>query len=180
LHGWESKRTSQITNGFPEAARTGTAHYFDPAVVGGLTGDVEGEEMKVSYPGFSGGDRTDLRLPDTQQKLLELLQATGKPVVLVLTTGSALAVDWAKNNLPAILVAWYAGQRGGSAVADVLFGAQTRQGVSPSLSTRPRKSCRRSMTTACAAVPTGISRANRFSPSGMGSRTPATVTVETQ
>ncbi len=90
--------------------------------VGGLTGDVEGEEMKVSFPGFAGGDRTDIRLPASQQKLLEALQATGKPVVLVLTTGSALAIDWAKEHLPAILLAWYPGQRGGNAVADVLFG----------------------------------------------------------
>lgn len=90
--------------------------------VGGLTGDVEGEEMKVSYPGFAGGDRTDLRLPAPQQKLLEALQKTGKPVVLVLTTGSALAIDWAQEKLSAILLAWYPGQRGGNAVADVLFG----------------------------------------------------------
>src|SRR5204863_2658637 len=90
--------------------------------VGGLTGDVEGEEMKVNYPGFAGGDRTDLRLPASQQKLIEALQGTGKPVVLVLTTGSALAVDWEQAKLPAILVAWYSGQRGGNAVADVLFG----------------------------------------------------------
>lgn len=101
-----------------EAARGSDAVVF----VGGLTGDVEGEEMTVNYPGFAGGDRTDMRLPSTQRKLLEALHATGKPVVLVLTTGSALAVDWAKQNLPAILVAWYPGQRGGNAVADVLFG----------------------------------------------------------
>ncbi len=99
--------------------------------VGGLTGDVEGEEMRVNYPGFAGGDRTDLRLPQSQQKLLEALQATGKPVVLVLTTGSALAVDWAQQKLPAILVAWYPGQRGGSAVADVLFGAASPAGRLP-------------------------------------------------
>lgn len=90
--------------------------------VGGLTSQIEGEEMRVSLPGFAGGDRTDLRLPASQQRLLEALQATGKPVVLVLTAGSALAVDWAQQNLPAILFAWYPGQRGGSAVADVLFG----------------------------------------------------------
>jgi beta-glucosidase len=101
-----------------DAARAADVIVF----VGGLTGDVEGEEMKVSYPGFAGGDRTDLRLPATQEKLLEALQATGKPVVLVLTAGSALAIDWAKAHIPAILVAWYPGQRGGSAVADVLFG----------------------------------------------------------
>ncbi len=101
-----------------DAARHAEAVVF----VGGLTGDVEGEEMEVNYPGFAGGDRTDLRLPKTQQKLLEALRATGKPVVLVLTTGSALAIDWAQQHLPAIVLAWYPGQRGGNAVADVLFG----------------------------------------------------------
>jgi beta-glucosidase len=110
-----------------DAAKSADAVVF----VGGLTGDIEGEEMKVSYPGFAGGDRTDLRLPGTQQKLLEALQATGKPVVLVLTTGSALAVDWAKDHVPAILVAWYPGQRGGDAVADVLFGAANPAGRLP-------------------------------------------------
>jgi beta-glucosidase len=101
-----------------EAARNTDVIIF----VGGLTADLEGEEMKVSYPGFAGGDRTDLRLPATQETLLEALQATGKPVVLVFTTGSALAIDWAKQHVPAILVAWYPGQRGGTAVADALFG----------------------------------------------------------
>ncbi len=99
--------------------------------VGGLTGDVEGEEMKVSYPGFAGGDRTDLRLPASQRKLLEALHATGKPVVLVLTAGSALAVDWAQAKLPAIVLAWYPGQRGGTAVADVLFGDVSPSGRLP-------------------------------------------------
>ena len=65
---------------------------------------------------------TSLRLPAPQLKLLKALQATGKPVVLVLTTGSALAVNWAAQKLPAILLAWYPGQAGGHAVADVLFG----------------------------------------------------------
>lgn len=110
-----------------DAARAADVIVF----VGGLTGDVEGEEMKVNYPGFAGGDRTDLRLPSTQQKLLEALQATGKPVVLVLTTGSAIAVDWAQGKLPAILVAWYPGQRGGNAVADVLFGDANPAGRLP-------------------------------------------------
>ncbi len=101
-----------------EAARNSEIVVF----VGGLTGALEGEEMQVGYPGFSGGDRTDLRLPATQQELLEALHATGKPVVLVLTAGSAIAVDWAQAHLPAIVMAWYPGQRGGDAVADVLFG----------------------------------------------------------
>jgi beta-glucosidase len=99
--------------------------------VGGLTAEVEGEEMRVSYPGFAGGDRTDIELPAVQQKLLEAVHATGKPVVLVLTTGSALAVRWAKANLPAILVAWYPGQQGGNAVADVLFGDANPAGRLP-------------------------------------------------
>ncbi len=99
--------------------------------VGGLTSQIEGEEMKVDLPGFSGGDRTDLKLPASQQKMLEALHATGKPVVLVLTAGSALAVDWAQQNLPAILFAWYPGQRGGTAVADVLFGNSDAGGRLP-------------------------------------------------
>ncbi len=110
-----------------DAARAADVVVF----VGGLTGDVEGEEMRVSFPGFAGGDRTDLRLPASQQRLLEALHATGKPVVLVLTAGSALGVDWAKDKLPAILAAWYPGQRGGDAVADVLFGAVNPSGRLP-------------------------------------------------
>ena len=87
--------------------------------------------MKVSHPGFAGGDRTDIELPAVQEKMLEALHATGKPVVLVLTTGSALGVRWAKETLPAILLAWYPGQQGGSAVADVLFGDTNPAGRLP-------------------------------------------------
>ncbi len=114
-------RLPNAKSAFAEAL-DGARHSDVIVYVGGLTGDVEGEEMKVSYPGFAGGDRTDLKLPSSQQKLLEALKATGKPVVMILTTGSALAIDWAKKNIPAIMVAWYSGQRGGNAVADVLFG----------------------------------------------------------
>jgi beta-glucosidase len=99
--------------------------------VGGLTADVEGEEMRVNYPGFAGGDRTDISLPSTQDKLLRALQATGKPVVLVLTTGSALGLEWATKNLPAVLLAWYPGQQGGNAVADILFGDVNPSGRLP-------------------------------------------------
>ena len=101
-----------------DAARNADVVVF----VGGLTGDVEGEEMKVNYPGFAGGDRTDMRLPKPQRDLLEALHATGKPVVMVLTGGSALAVEWAQAHLPAILMSWYPGQRGGTAVGEALFG----------------------------------------------------------
>jgi beta-glucosidase len=110
-----------------DAARASDVVIF----VGGLTGDVEGEEMRVSYPGFAGGDRTDLLLPQSQQKLLDALVATGKPVVLVLTAGSAIAVDREQAKLPAILMAWYPGQRGGNAVADVLFGVTNPGGRLP-------------------------------------------------
>jgi beta-glucosidase len=110
-----------------EAARKADVVVY----VGGLTGDVEGEEMDVNYPGFAGGDRTDLRLPSSQRKLLRALAETGKPVVLVLTAGSAMAVDWADEHLPAILMAWYPGQRGGDAVADVLFGDANPAGRLP-------------------------------------------------
>jgi len=110
-----------------DAARAADVVIF----VGGLTGDVEGEEMRVSYPGFAGGDRTDLLLPQSQQKLLDALQATGKPMILVLTAGSAIAVDQEQAKLPAILMAWYPGQRGGSAVADVLFGTTNPGGRLP-------------------------------------------------
>lgn len=110
-----------------DAARDAEVVVF----VGGLTGDVEGEEMDVNYPGFAGGDRTDTRLPKPQRELLQALQATGTPVVAVLTTGSALAIDWAQQHVPAILLAWYPGQRGGSAVGDVLFGQASPGGRLP-------------------------------------------------
>jgi beta-glucosidase len=125
--GWRRPGAKEPFEEAIDAARTADAVVF----VGGLTGDVEGEEMKVSYPGFAGGDRTDLRLPGSQRKLLEALQGTGKPIALVLTGGSALAVDWAQQRLPAILMAWYPGQRGGNAVADVLFGNVNPSGRLP-------------------------------------------------
>ena len=78
--------------------------------------------MKVNVEGFRGGDRTDLSLPKAQEDLLKAVSATGKPVVLVLLNGSALAVNWADENVPAILDAWYPGEEGGTALADVLFG----------------------------------------------------------
>jgi beta-glucosidase len=90
--------------------------------VGGISPQLEGEEMKVDYDGFSGGDRTQIELPAVQNELLEALQAAGKPVVFVNCSGSAIAMPWAATNLPAILQAWYPGEQGGHAVADVLFG----------------------------------------------------------
>jgi len=88
----------------------------------GLSARIEGEEMKVKAEGFSGGDRTSLDLPAPQQKLLEQVYANGKPVVLILTSGSAVAVNWAQQHIPAILQAWYPGESGGAAVAGALAG----------------------------------------------------------
>ena len=99
--------------------------------VGGITSQLEGEEMRVDFDGFKGGDRTNLKLPKVQEDLLKALYATGKPVVLVLTSGSALAVNWEKQNLPAILQLWYPGEEGGTALADVLFGDYNPAGRLP-------------------------------------------------
>ncbi len=97
----------------------------------GLTARMEGEEMDVKIDGFRGGDRTKLDLPATQQDLIKSIRALGKPVVLVLLNGSALAVNWADKNLPAIVEAWYPGQASGQAIADVLFGDYNPAGRLP-------------------------------------------------
>jgi beta-glucosidase len=97
----------------------------------GLSARVEGEEMKVKADGFSGGDRTSLDLPAPQERLLERVSAAGKPVVLVLTNGSALAVNWASEHVPAILEAWYPGEAGGTAVAEVIGGDLSPAGRLP-------------------------------------------------
>jgi beta-glucosidase len=88
----------------------------------GLSARIEGEEMKVEAEGFAGGDRTKIDLPAPQEQLLERLHALGKPTVLVLMNGSALAVNWADQNVPAILEAWYPGEEGGTAVAQAIAG----------------------------------------------------------
>ena len=88
----------------------------------GLSPRIEGEEMNVHAEGFAGGDRTSIDLPAPQEQLLEKIHALDKPVVLVLTNGSALAVNWAEQHVPAILEAWYPGEEGGSAVAEALAG----------------------------------------------------------
>jgi len=97
----------------------------------GLSPRLEGEQMSVEIPGFKGGDRTDIALPAPQRELMEAIVATGKPVVLVLLNGSALAVNWAADNVPAILEAWYPGQAAGTAIADVLFGDYNPAGRLP-------------------------------------------------
>jgi beta-glucosidase len=97
----------------------------------GLSPNLEGEEMPVHIPGFSGGDRTDITLPAAQQQLLEAAKSTGKPLVVVLMNGSALAVTWAQQNADAILEAWYPGDGGAQAIAETLAGANNPAGRLP-------------------------------------------------
>ncbi|MCH7401868.1 glycoside hydrolase family 3 C-terminal domain-containing protein [Belliella kenyensis] len=97
----------------------------------GLTPRMEGEEMDIQVDGFRGGDRTKLGLPETQLKLIKSMHALGKPVVLVLLNGSAIAVNWENEHIPAILEAWYPGQAGGAAIADILFGDYNPSGKLP-------------------------------------------------
>jgi beta-glucosidase len=97
----------------------------------GLSPNLEGEEMPVHIPGFSGGDRTDIALPAAQQQLLEAAKATGKPLVVVLMNGSALAVNWAQQNADAILEAWYPGDGGSQAIAETLAGTNNPSGRLP-------------------------------------------------
>jgi beta-glucosidase len=87
--------------------------------------------MPVSVPGFSGGDRTSILLPAVQTELMKALKSTGKPIVFVMMTGSAVAIPWENENIPAIINAWYGGQSAGTAVADVLFGDYNPAGRLP-------------------------------------------------
>jgi beta-glucosidase len=97
----------------------------------GLNPRLEGEEMRVSIPGFAGGDRTNLEIPEPQEKLLEAAVATGKPVVVVLTNGSALAANYAAQHAAAVLELWYAGEEAGTALAETLSGANNPAGRLP-------------------------------------------------
>jgi beta-glucosidase len=97
----------------------------------GLAGELEGEEMPISIPGFAGGDRTSIDLPQAQEQLLRNVVASGKPVVLVLMNGSALGVNWADQHVPAIVEAWYPGEEGGTAVAEALAGDFSPSGRLP-------------------------------------------------
>ena len=99
--------------------------------VGGLSPDLEGEQLDVEVDGFHGGDRTSIDLPRIQEGLLMKIKKMGKPVVFVLCSGGAVALDWEDENLEAVLAAWYGGQAAGTAVADVLFGKVNPSGKLP-------------------------------------------------
>jgi beta-glucosidase len=140
LEYFEASSEAEVTLGW-DLSQPKEEGTFDQAIdyvkkadaaifVGGLSPTLEGEEMDVPYPGFEGGDRKDINLPATQETLLKAMQATGKPVIFVLLTGSAVAINWEQENLPAILCGWYPGQHG-DAVADVLFGTYNPAGRLP-------------------------------------------------
>lgn len=116
----------------PTAELRAAAAQSDVVVaVVGLTSDLEGEEAPVDLPGFKGGDKTSLDLPADQRALLEQAKATGKPLVVVLMNGSPINLAWAKENAAAILEAWYPGESGGLAVANVLTGRVNPAGRLP-------------------------------------------------
>jgi len=114
------------------AEAVAAAQAADAIVVfAGLSPSLEGEEMPVRLPGFAGGDRTAIDLPATQEDLLKELAATGKPLIVVLQNGSALAVRWSKEHAGAIVEAWYPGEAGGTAIAETLAGDYNPAGRLP-------------------------------------------------
>jgi len=132
----EGKREAQLiwapVNNTPDPAAVAAAKSADVIVaVVGITSRLEGEEMPVDQPGFSGGDRTTLDLPEPEEDLVRAVAATGKPLVIVLMSGSALSVNWEKAHANAILEAWYSGEEGGAAIAETLSGKNNPAGRLP-------------------------------------------------
>ncbi len=123
----KTREIEQLENDAIAAAKKSGIIVF----VGGISPELEGEEMPVKIDGFKGGDRTSLDIPASEQRLLEKLKTLDKPIILVLTNGSALSINWAAQNIPAIIESWYPGGEGGNAVADVLFGDYNPAGRLP-------------------------------------------------
>ncbi len=129
--------STQATDSLGELATSGFAEALAAAersdliiLFMGISPELEGEEVEVANSD-GGGDKTSLKLPGMQENLIKIMVETGKPVVLVLLNGSPLAVNWAQEHVPAIIEAWYPGQEGGSAIADVLFGDYNPAGRLP-------------------------------------------------
>ena len=119
-------------NNAPSPEALAAARNADVVIAAvGITSELEGEEMPVSEPGFLGGDRTSIDLPEPEEALVEAVAATGKPLVVVLMNGSALAVNWESQHANAILEAWYSGEEGGTAIADTLSGRNNPAGRLP-------------------------------------------------
>ncbi len=116
----------------PVADAVAAAKAADVVVaVVGISSDLEGEEMKVDVAGFKGGDRTSLDMPKEEEDLIQALKTTGRPLIVVLMNGSALSVNWAKENANAMLEAWYSGEEGGTAIAETLAGTNNPAGRLP-------------------------------------------------
>ncbi|HEY6902983.1 MAG TPA: glycoside hydrolase family 3 C-terminal domain-containing protein, partial [Candidatus Acidoferrales bacterium] len=131
-YGWESAaRLLWLPPNLVQEAVDAARKADVVIAVVGLTAQLEGEESGNSDPGFFGGDRLDLDLPRPQEQLLESLSTAGKPLIVVLTSGSAVALNWAQEHAAAILEAWYPGEEGGTAVADVLSGDYNPAGRLP-------------------------------------------------
>jgi len=123
---WEAPAQAQLDEAVAQAKGSDVVVAFV-----GLSPQLEGEEMKIKIDGFDGGDRTGLDLPAPQQKLLEALEATGKPLIVVLQSGSAVALNWAKEHAAAVLEAWYPGVEGGTAIGRTLAGLNNPAGRLP-------------------------------------------------
>ncbi len=135
-HTGESKVEAHLiwapVNNAPDPAAVTAAKNADIVIaVVGITSHLEGEEMPIEEPGFSGGDRTSLDMPKAEEDLVQAVAATGKPLVIVLMNGSALGVNWEKAHANAILEAWYSGEEGGAAVAETLSGKNNPAGRLP-------------------------------------------------
>ncbi len=126
----ENDPFSEKSDEFQQAVK-GAATADIIIYVGGLNFNLEGEEMNVDCAGFNGGDRTTIQLPEIQTKMIKALIATGKPVIFVNCSGSAIAIPDEINPLAAMIQAWYPGEKGGTAVADVLFGKYNPAGRLP-------------------------------------------------
>ncbi len=119
-------------NNAPSPEALAAAKNADVVIaVVGITSRLEGEEMPVSEPGFLGGDRTSIDLPEPEEALVESVATAGKPLVVVLMNGSALAVNWINEHANAVLESWYSGEEGGAAIADTLSGKNNPAGRLP-------------------------------------------------
>lgn len=129
----EGIRLTWVAPALPQRSRAVAEAREADAVVAfvGLSPAVEGEALQIEVPGFSGGDRTDIALPDAQQQLLEAVKATGRPLIVVLMSGSAVAMQWAKDHADAIVAGWYPGEAGGTAISDLIEGRYSPSGRLP-------------------------------------------------
>jgi beta-glucosidase len=142
LYAKGCERVSGLENGMPKSSAATAQKLKQEALTAarqadvvvlcmGLSPRLEGEALNVNIDGFKGGDRTSLDLPKPQEDLIRAIAAIGKPIVLILLNGSALSINWEDQHLPAIVEAWYPGQAGGQAIADVLFGDYNPAGRLP-------------------------------------------------